>query len=349
MDFIEGLPRSGAANCIMVIVDSVFWRELFRLANTTLSMSSAYHPQTDGQTERVNQCLETYLRCFIHSCPRQWVKWIPLAEFWYNTSLHSSINRTPFEVLYGHPPRHFGLSVSSVSSAPEVETLISEHATMLASVRHHLHRAQQRMKAQADKRRSDRQFCVEDYVYLKLQPYVQTSLAPRAHLKLSFRYFGPYKIIDKIGSVAYKLELPPSSLVHPVFHVSLLKPAPSTKYTVSPDLPDVDDTLQVPAAVLQRRLQPRHDGTVPQLLIKWSGLDASLATWEDAEAIQQQFPQAPAWGQAGAQGEGDVTTPHLGQPTAAQPARRSKRTKKRSSRIFGPQWACTRCEMARAE
>jgi hypothetical protein len=181
------------------------------------------------------------------------------------------------------------------------------------------------MKAQADKRRSDRQFRIGDYVYLKLQPYAQTSLAPRAHPKLSFRYFGPYKIIEKIGSVAYKLEPPPSSSVHPVFHVSLLKPAPSTKYTVSPDLPNVDDTLQVPAAVLQRRLQPRQDGTVPQLLIKWSGLDASLATWEDAEAIQQQFPQAPAWGQAGAQGEGDVTAPHLGHPRAAHPTRRSNR------------------------
>jgi hypothetical protein len=205
------------------------------------------------------------------------------------------------------------------------------------------------MKAQADKRRSDRQFSIGDYVYLKLQPYVQTSLAPRAHQKLSFRYFSPYKIIDKIGSVAYKLDLPLSSSVHPVFHVSLLKPAPSSKYTVSPDLPDVDDTLQVPEAVLQRRLHPRHDGTVPQLLIKWSGLDASLATWEDAEAIQQQFPQAPTWGQAGAQGEGDVTTLHLGQPKAAQPARLSNRAKKKSSKIFGPQWACTRCELPRAE
>jgi hypothetical protein len=215
MDFIEGLPRSGSTNCLMVVVDrfskfahfipllhpfsaqqvaqvfldniyrlhgmpthiisdrdriftSAFWRELFRLAQTTLSMSSAYHPQTDGQTERVNQCLETYLRCFIHSCPRQWLKWIPLAEFWYNTSLHSSINRTPFEVLYGHPPRHFGISATAVSSAPDVEALISARATMLASVRQHLHRAQQRMKMQADKRRSERTFSVGDYVYLKL-------------------------------------------------------------------------------------------------------------------------------------------------------------------------------------
>jgi len=219
-------------------------------------------------------------------------------------------------------PRHFGLSASSVSSAPEVEALISERATMLASVRHHLHRAQQRMKVQADKHRSDHNFNIGgDFVYLKLQPYVQTSLAPRAHQKLSFRNFGPFKIVDKIGSVAYKLDLPLSS-VHPVFHVSLLKLASLTKYTISPELPDVDNSLQVLEAVLQRRLHPRQDGTVPQLLIKWSGLDASMATWEDAEAIQQQFPQAPTWGQAGAQWEGDVTAPNLGHPRAAQPARR---------------------------
>jgi hypothetical protein len=145
------------------IFTSVFWCELFRLANMTLSMSSAYHSQTDGQTERVNQCLETYLQCFVHSCPRQWVKWIPLVEFWYNTSLHSFINGMPFEVLYSHPPRYFGLSASLVSSAPKVEPLISERATMLASMRHHLHRSHQRMKVQADKHRSDRQFNIDEF------------------------------------------------------------------------------------------------------------------------------------------------------------------------------------------
>lgn len=83
--------------------------------------------------------------------------------------------------------------------------MLSERSTMLASVRQHLLRAQQRMKHQADKKRSERSFSVGDYVYLKLQPYVQSSLAPRAHQKLSFRYFGPHKILDKIGAVAYKL------------------------------------------------------------------------------------------------------------------------------------------------
>ena len=65
------------------------------MAGTKLCMSSAYHPQSDGQTERVNQCLEAFLRCFVHSCPKQWLRWISLAKYWYNTSLHSSLNRSP--------------------------------------------------------------------------------------------------------------------------------------------------------------------------------------------------------------------------------------------------------------
>ena len=90
------------------IFTSTLWTTLFKLAGTQLRMSSSYHPQSDGQTERVNQCLETFLRCFVHSCPSQWSKWLASAEYWYNTSFHSSLGTTPFEVLYGHKPRYFG-------------------------------------------------------------------------------------------------------------------------------------------------------------------------------------------------------------------------------------------------
>jgi hypothetical protein len=76
-------------------------------------MISSYHPQSNGQTERVNQCMETFLRCFVNYCPKQWIKWISVAEFWYNTSLHSAIGMSPFEALYGHSPKMFGLSTGA--------------------------------------------------------------------------------------------------------------------------------------------------------------------------------------------------------------------------------------------
>jgi transposase InsO family protein len=267
MDFIEGLPRSGGANTVLVVVDLFFkyahfiplshpftalkvaqlfvdsvyrlhglphsivsdrdqiftsklWQELFRLAGTTLRMSSSYHPQTDGQTERVNQCLETFLRSFVHACPSKWIQWLSLTEYWYNTAFHSSLGRSPFEVLYGHQPRHLGLSLADASVQTDLQTWLFQRELMVNLIRQHLLRAQQCMKSQADKRRSEREFQVGDKVYLKLQPYVQSSVATRANHKLSFKYFGPYTILEKIGKVAYKLQLPPSATVHPVVHVS---------------------------------------------------------------------------------------------------------------------------------
>lgn len=98
------------------IFTSIFWKELFKLTGVSLHMTSAYHPQTDGQTKRINQCLDTYLRCFVHTCPSKWVSWIASAEFWYNTSHHSSIGKSPFEALYGYVPRHFGVQVPNSSS-----------------------------------------------------------------------------------------------------------------------------------------------------------------------------------------------------------------------------------------
>jgi hypothetical protein len=151
-----------------LVFTSTFWRELFRLAQVTLAMSSAYHPQSDRQKEHVNQCLETYLRCFIHSCPHRWLKWLSLAEYWYNTSEHSTLGKSPFPVLYGRSPCHFGITDISAYPVLDVETMLVERSTMLVAVRQHLLRAQQGMKTQADKRCSERMFQASDFVYLRL-------------------------------------------------------------------------------------------------------------------------------------------------------------------------------------
>jgi hypothetical protein len=128
----------------------------------------------------------------------------------------------------------------------------------------------------------------------------------RANHKLAFKFFGPYKIVERVGEVAYKLELPPSSRVHPVFHVSQLKPCIGPNQQVLPQLPSPTDLLQIPVAVLGRRVRQVGFRTVPQALIHWSGMPEDQATWEDVESLRQQFPAAPAWGQAGFQARGIV-------------------------------------------
>lgn len=268
---LHGLPEVIISDRDKVFT-SHFWQHLFKLTDTTLNMSSARHPETDGQTERLNQCLETYLRCFVHSCPTKWHHWIPLAEFWYNTSYHSALRTTPFMVLYGHPPRQLGITAASATSVSKLDVWLQERANMNIVIQNHLLRAQQRMKLQVDKGRLEREYAVGDQVYLKLQPYVQMTVAHRTNQNLSFKYFGPFRIVQRIGKVAYKLLLPAGSKIHPVVHVSVLKRAIAPDTEVCSDLPDIcmdTDHVAIPEAVLSRRLIKLGAGTLSQVLVKW--------------------------------------------------------------------------------
>jgi hypothetical protein len=296
---LHGLPKTIVSDRDRIFT-SRLWQELFKFSDTTLHMSSAYHPQTVGQSERLNQCMEAYLRCFVHSCPKKWSTWLPLAEYWYNTTYHSVLGKTPFEVLYGHPPRNFGIEAASCVST-DLETWLKERSTMQSLLQQHLLRAQQRMKSQADKKRSERSFQVGDMVFLKLQPYIQQSVATRGTQKLTFRYFGPYKVLQRIGEVAYKLELPASSQVHPVVHVSQIKkhiPANTQVHTSLNLMSDDPIFALVPAKVLCRSLIPHGAGTATRIKVRWSGDPPYLETWEDPDALCRSYPDAPAWGQA---------------------------------------------------
>jgi hypothetical protein len=167
------------------------------------------------------------------------------------------------------------------------------------------------MKSYADKQRSERQFMVGEQVLLKLQPYAQASVVNRQHPKLSYKFFGPYSILERIGAVAYKLQLPTTAKVHPVFHVSPLKPF-IPKYTpVFSDLPAIPDLAAAtvePEAILERRMVRLGNAAATQILIKWRGLDAVHATWEDYDLLKLCFPQAALWEEARAR-EGDSVTP----------------------------------------
>ncbi|KAL0398581.1 UNVERIFIED_CONTAM: Transposon Ty3-G Gag-Pol polyprotein [Sesamum radiatum] len=295
---LHGLPVSIVTDRDKLFT-SRFWKELFTLSGVSLDMSSAYHPQTDGQTERVNQCLENYLRCMCHQKPKKWAQWLTLAEFWFNTNFHTGLKATPFQALYGYPPHQLIVGPYLQSHHTEVEGLIQERTKVMQLLKDNLHLAQQRMKLYADKRRSEREFEVGDEVFLKLQPYRQTSVALRKQLKLSAKYFGPYKILEKVGKVAYKLALPPEAKIHPVFHVSLLKKKIGSRYFPSVSLPEFEDEVFKvhPVAILARRLVPRNNVGVAQVLIQWSHASPDQATWEDYSVIAARFPGFDPWGQ----------------------------------------------------
>jgi hypothetical protein len=130
---LHGFPEAMIFDRDRVFTSQV-WQQLSKLTNTELKMSTSYHPQTDGQTERVNQCLEAYLRCFVHACPTKWKKWLSLAEFWYNSSFHNSLNTTPFEVLYGQHPRHLGIDIVDSCAVPNVDLWLKERHVMVRLV-----------------------------------------------------------------------------------------------------------------------------------------------------------------------------------------------------------------------
>ena len=167
---LHGWPQSIVSDRDSVFL-SDFWQALFSIQGTNLFLSSAYHPQTDGQTEIVNRCLETYLRCMCSEHPKDWSKWLSLAEWWYNTSFHSATELTPYEVVYNQPPPVHLPYMPGETKVIGVDRTSQRRATMIQVLRFHLLWAQHRMKVMADRHRSDRVFCEGDWVWLKLQPY----------------------------------------------------------------------------------------------------------------------------------------------------------------------------------
>ena len=148
-----------------------FWREFFKQVGTSLNMSSAYHPQTDGQTEFVNKCLEAYLRCFVTDKQNHWSQWLHLAEWCYNSTYHTSAKMTPFQALYGYEPPNWKELVLKDTNVPEVRNQLEKSQKTIELLKDNLIMAQNRMRQQADQCRTERKLEVGYWVFVRLQPY----------------------------------------------------------------------------------------------------------------------------------------------------------------------------------
>jgi hypothetical protein len=202
---------------------SRFWEQLQYALGTKLIRSSAYHPQTDGQTERVNQVLEDMLRAYVLQYDKNWDKYLSLAEFSYNNSYQTSLKMAPFEALYGRRCRT-PLSWSQIGEhkifGPD---LVTEAEEKVKTIQNNLKATQSRQTSYANIRRRPLHFQVGDFVYLRVSPTrgiqrfgVKGKLAPR--------YIGPFEILEICGPVAYRLQLPPQlAAIHDIFHVSQLR------------------------------------------------------------------------------------------------------------------------------
>ncbi|GJR63337.1 putative reverse transcriptase domain-containing protein [Tanacetum coccineum] len=195
---------------------SNFWRSLQHALGTNLDMSTAYHPQTDGQSERTIQTLEDMLRACAIDFGKGWVNHLPLVEFSYNNSYHASIKAAPFEALYGRKCRS-PVCWTEVGEAqilgPE---LIQETTEKIIQIKQRMQAARDRQKSYADLKRKPMEFQVGDKVMLKVSPWKGVSIVFGKRGKLNPRYVGPFKVIERVGEVAYKLELPEELSKEPV-------------------------------------------------------------------------------------------------------------------------------------
>nr|GEX42046.1 hypothetical protein [Tanacetum cinerariifolium] len=247
---LHGCPNSIISDRDPIFLSS-FWTKFLNLQGVSAKLSTAYHPQTDGQTKVVNRCLEGYLRCTVMERPFTWTKWLSLAEWWYNTSFHSPLGRTPFEALYGYrPPLHIPYIPRDVADQ-DVDELMRYREAAIKVLRQSLLKAQNRMKQQA------------------------------------------FEAHSEVGAVAYRLDLPSDALIHPVFHVSLLKEADGSPTKIIP-IPEEARFCLRPSVIQDRKLVKRKNRAAMKVLVQWKDQSEQDATWEFLDELQLRFPDFSA-------------------------------------------------------
>lgn len=273
---LHGIPKTIISDRDPRFV-SKFWEEVCRLLGTKQALSSAYHPESDGQTERVNRVLEDVLRHYVSPQQDDWDTYLPMAEFAINNSWHESTGCTPFFLNYGQHP-HTPASVQLPSKVPAALQFTAGINAAVRRAKELLHAAQSRQKQYADRKRREETYVVGDDVLLATKNVTFKNPGTK---KLLPRFIGPFKVAKVISPVAYRLTLPESMQCHDVFHVSLLRRYKSDGRTQPPPPPmEVEGEFEYEVeAILADRPSGRR-GAQREFLLKWKGYGPENNTWE---------------------------------------------------------------------
>ena len=256
-------------------------------------MSTAFHPETDGQTERTIRTLEDLLRLCILDWNGLWDKFLPLIEFSYNNSYHSSIGMSPYEALYVRPCRT-PVCWAEVGErrmlGPEV---VDEAAEKVRVIQENMKKVQDRQKNYADRGRREVIFAVNDLVFLKVAAQKENDCFGKFG-KLATRYIGPYRILARVGEVAYRLEIPLDIPMHPVFHESMLRKHihdPNMVETQQPE--NLQPNLSYPEGHLrieERQIKKLKNREISQVQVFWEKRQRVAITWEDEDKFRADYP-----------------------------------------------------------
>ena len=275
---IHGLPKSIVSDRGPQFI-SKFWKGLFALMGTEIKLSTSHHPQTDGQTERVNQALEQYLRCFVNYQQDDWVAHLSTAEFSYNNTVHASTKISPFYANYGYHPRFdFVKPTESHTRVPAAEEKVEQLQGISEILKETLFEAQNTIKLYADRKRKEfPELVIGSKVWLS-RKHIKTT---RPSGKLDYKQLGPYEVIEEINPVTYRLKLPPEVKIHDVFHVSLLEPV------VENDIPNREQCIPSPIIVdgeeeyiVEKIVDSRTHRGRKEYLVEWAGYGPEGRTWE---------------------------------------------------------------------
>jgi hypothetical protein len=271
IDRLHGIPKKFFSDRDPKFT-SKFWKGLFNGFGTNLNFSTAYHPESDGKTEMVNQVIEDMLRMYVMDKPSKWEDYLHLVEFSYNNGYQEYLKMSPFEALYG---RKCNTPVSWDNQTDRAVVgldFLREMEEQMIKIKKSLKVAQDRQKIYADKGITHRKFNVGDHILLKVKAN-RSSLKLGNCSKLAARYCGSFEILERIGPVDYMIALPASMFVHNVFHVSLLKKyIPDANHVIDWNVIQVEQygTFQVHSVhILDRKRRHLRNRAIGLVKVQW--------------------------------------------------------------------------------